>query len=819
MMYAEVILPLPISTTFTYSIPHELSTTVKPGMRVIVPFGRKKFYTGIVAMVSPMTPRDYEVKDITMLIDDEPILRHPQLKLWRWVADYYLCSIGDVYKAGVPAGLKIESETFIEINPEYEEISESPLSEREAIVCQYLDHEGKRLRISDIEKNTGLRNINSTVSRLLEKGAVIISERLVERYRPKMEVYVKPEFNVTDSSAAFETVKGAPKQEAALLALIELSNIARGGSIKEVPRKELMERADVSSPIINAMEKKGVLSLYRKEINRFKYQGLPDRNLPTLNQAQSRALDEIHRLWIEKGVTLLHGVTSSGKTEIYIHLIDWVMKQRRQVLFLVPEIALTTQLTHRLQQVFGEKVLIYHSKFSDNERVDLWRRLRKMNGEPCVVIGARSSVFLPFDHLGLVIVDEEHEQSYKQSEPAPRYNGRDTAIMLAQMHGAKTLLGSATPAVDTYYKAKSGRYGLMTLNERYGDMPLPEIEFIDIKQYKKEAGATSALAPLTRSHITRALDDGKQAIVFINRRGYAPMAVCNTCGYTPKCTNCDVSLTYHRLGDRLVCHYCGATYPCPTVCPACHEHDIEIVGHGTERVEEELALHYPDTGIARMDLDSTRSKEAYSTIIDEFSRGKKQLLVGTQMVTKGLDFDNVKTVAVVNADAVLHYPDFRATERAFSMIEQVAGRAGRRVPDSIVAVQTMQPDHQVYDLIKKHDYNAFYEMEIEERKRYLYPPFTRLIYIYLKHADPHALNDIAAHYATHLRGLFGNRVYGPEEPLVGRIQSLYIRKIMLKFELTVSMPKVKQLLREARELMFKYPMMKATTLYYDVDPM
>lgn len=815
--YAEVLLPLPIYSTFTYRVPDEMALKLKVGYRVIVPFGRKKYYTGIVAALSRVAPEGYEVKDILMMLDDYPIVKHPQMKFWDWISEYYLCTPGEVYKAAIPAGLKVESETFVELNGDFEENAVSRLDEREIVICQLLDHSGK-MSVADVGKKTGFRNVEAVTARLLERGAVIISEKLVERYRSKKEIYVR--LIARDNASvveAFDMVKGAKKQETALLALIELSR-GEGGGRREVTRAELLERTNSTTAIVAAMAKKGIVEVYTKEINRFKYNGLVVGELPRLSEAQAQALDEIHRSYIDKSITLLHGVTSSGKTEIYIHLISYVLNRGDQALYLVPEIALTTQLTRRLQRVFGDKVIIYHSKFSDNERVDIWKRLLS-DGSPCVVIGARSAIFLPFSRLGIVIVDEEHEQSYKQFDPAPRYNARDAAMVLASMHGAKTLLGSATPSVETYYKAQSGRYGLVTLDKRYEGVQLPIMEVIDMGLARKRYQVKGTFAERTLFLANRALDNGEQVILFHNRRGYAPLARCKMCGWVPKCEHCDVSLTYHRYHDELVCHYCGATYRVTNVCPACKEPGIEKLGYGTERVEDEVVQMFPDAKILRMDLDTTRNKDGYEAIIDDFSHRKSQILVGTQMVTKGLDFDGVSVVGVLNADTIINYPDFRAAERAFNMLEQVAGRAGRRASQGVVAVQTYQPTHPVIDHLKRHDYLGFYGMEIAEREKYLYPPFTRLIYIYLKHRDDDVVHELSVIYYNKLRELFGNRVFGPDEPAVSRVQSLYIRKIMLKIEVTASMKKVKAILRDLYERMHEHPRMKGLTIYYDVDPM
>lgn len=824
MQFVEVILPLPLYVTFTYAVPAEMAGSLRQGSRVIVPFGRKKYYTGIVSHEVLKAPEGLEIKEIYSVLDDGPVVRRPQLQLWEWIAEYYLCSVGDVMKAALPAGLKVESETFIEAAPDWEEPLDRRLTEREAIVMQTLLHADKRMTVAEVESATGLRNVATTAMRLMERGAAMVSERLIERYRSRKVSYVRirtDRNNPESLHALFDAVKSAKKQEKALLALLDMSGFTRRGSdLKEVTMTDLLEKTALTRPIIKAMADKGLVEIYKKDINRFRYEGRPTGTPPQLSEAQSRALDEIHRSWTDdRWITLLHGVTSSGKTEIYMHLIDYVLHSGRQALYLVPEIALTTQLTRRLQQVFGDSVVIYHSKFTDNERVDIWRRMLS-DTRPCVVIGARSSLFLPFADLGLVIVDEEHESSYKQENPAPRYNARDTAMVLARMHGAKVLLGSATPSVETYSKALEGRYGLVTLTERYGQASLPDIEIIDTLNARRKGQMKGILSLRVADLVRQSTGAGQQAILFLNRRGYAPVAECKMCAYTPKCEHCDVTLTYHRYIDKMVCHYCGAAYAVPRVCPSCREPAVEIFGYGTERIEDEVTGAFPDVKISRMDLDTTRSKEGYENIIDEFSSGRSRILVGTQMVTKGLDFDGVSTVAVLNADTMLNMPDFRASERAFNMLAQVAGRAGRRQVKGIVAMQTRQPGNPIFDFIKRHDYRAFYDYEIEERRRYLYPPFTRLIYVWLRHRDRRDLDEIAVAYVSRLRQLFGNRVFGPEEPAVNRVQSLYLRKVMLKIEVNASMKKVKQILRETYEELrnSRLPAARGVIVSYDVDP-
>lgn len=825
-LFADVILPLPLPGTFTYRVPEELQSSLSIGSRVIVQFGRKKYYTGIVSCIYPAVEKDYEIKPLSLILDSTPIIRRPQLQLWEWVAEYYLSTVGEVMKAALPAGLKIESESYIEANPDYEESAGNRLSDRDLIALAYLRNHEKKISVADLGKESEIADINVVVSRLVEQGAAMISEKLIEKYKARQEVYIRICRNaVSDRDAvndSFSLVKGAPKQEKAFLAIIEMSGASRKQSdLKDVSRKAVLERTGLTVSIISALEKKGLIEIYKKEINRFKQTGFSASvKLPELSEHQNEALGEIHKAWTEKDVVVLHGVTSSGKTEIYIRLIDFVLRQGRQVLYLVPEIALTTQLTNRLWQVFGDKVVIYHSKFNDNERVDIWKSLLSTS-EARVIIGPRSAVFLPFASLGLVIVDEEHETSFKQADPSPRYNGRDTAMVLARLHGAKILLGSATPSVETYYKAVTGRYGLVKLTERFAGASLPEMELVDLTLARQKGQLKGMFSLQLLDKAREALKAGNQVIFFLNRRGFAPMATCRQCAWVPKCQFCDVSLTYHKRIDKLVCHYCGTPYNLPSICPACEQPTVEVVGYGTERIEEEVTEIFPDTPVARMDLDTTRNKDGYQNIINDFSQGKAKILIGTQMVTKGLDFEGVSMVGIVNADAMLNQPDFHSSERTFNMIEQVAGRAGRRRTKGHVIIQTRQPNEKIYKYALDHDYEGFFNYEIAQRQRYNYPPFTRIIDIYIKHRDANAVNDVAVIYGRHLRELFGNRVFGPEEPSIGRIQSLYIRKIMLKIEINASMKKVKEILRNLFERLHdaRIQAMRGAVIYYDVDPM
>lgn len=817
--FVDVILPLPLYSTFTYRIP-DIMGDVKIGSRVLVPFGRKKYYTAIVVMVHNNEPKEYAVKEILSLLDETPILRHPQLKFWAWIADYYLCSQGEVYKAAVPAGLKVESETIVSVNPDYEDSDECKLSERESIVYDLIGSRDK-VQLNEITNATGFKNVEALVSRMLEKDAIYVAEKVVNTYRPKTEVCISLNLEHGDNDGLhryFDLVHRSNKQEALLLAYLDLSRWLQSGTPREVKKDELLARADVSQAVLSAVIAKGVFKQYKKEINRFANRVVRVQEKPCLSDEQSRALHEIRESFKEKSITLLHGVTSSGKTSIYVHLIEEVLKGGRQVLYLVPEIALTTQLTQRLQLVFGDKLIIYHSKFSDNERVDIWKKLLNSN-EPCVVIGVRSSVFLPYANLGLVIVDEEHDSSYKQQDPAPRYNGRNAAIMLAQMHGAKTLLGSATPAIEVYRNAELGRYGLVSLLTRYEGLEMPDVEVIDTHEARRKKEMKGMFSNRLVGLCRKSLDAGEQIILFQNRRGYAPMVRCKQCEWIPKCANCDVSLTYHKHVNSLSCHYCGYTLQLPSVCPACKMPTIEIVGYGTERIEDEVEQAFPDDKIARMDLDTTRNKNSYEKLIEDFSSRKMNILVGTQMVTKGLDFAGVSTVGILNADMMINFPDFRSDERAFDMMEQVSGRAGRKNKQGRVVIQTSDVKHPIIGFVKNHDYLGFYRHELSERERYGYPPFTKIINIYLKHRDDNVLTEMSVRYSNMLREVFRHRVLGPEAPMVARVQNFYIRQIVLKMENEASMPKVKNILRRIYENMLEVDSrMKQVILYYDVDP-
>lgn len=801
-----------------------MSGDVLVGSRVLVQFGKRKFFTGIVAEIHDR-PQNFEVKPISNVLDSSPVVHSLQLSLWQWISNYYLCSIGDVYKAALPTGLKPESTTQINLNPEVDtnDIS-SKLTDREAIIVSLLEN-NKNLSIAEIEKTSGLHNVTSSIRPLMEKGIIEVSEKIVERYRPKLEKMVRlafksssPEDKLEELHEFMSLVARSQRQERTLLAFLDLSQcLARGKEATEVTKKDLIEKSGASPAILKAMIDKGIFEYYTKIINPFKKTYREKASIPMLSNAQQKAHAEIIEAFKSHDTALLHGVTGSGKTEIYSHLINATLTAGYSVLFLVPEISLTTQLTDRLRRIFGDRLLVYHSKFSDYERVEIWNTLLHSE-QPLIILGARSAVFLPIRRLGLVIVDEEHESSYKQYDPAPRYNARDTAIMLAAMHGAKTLLGSATPAIDTYYKALNGKYGLVALSERFENATLPDVEIVDMRDQKKRKLASGIFSQPLRLATKSALDAKRQALFFQNRRGFAPFVVCRNCGWTPKCINCDVSLVYHKYSDQLRCHYCGYAIARPTLCPACEENSVEVYGYGTERIAEDTSMAFPEAKVTRMDLDTTRNKDAYQEIIEDFSSKNTDILVGTQMLSKGLDFENVTVVGVLNADSLLNFPDFRCNERAFNMLEQVAGRAGRRSDKGNVFIQTTNPESTVLDHVRLHDYSGFYNEEITNRKKLLYPPFSKIINIYIKNKDPKIADEAAFLFADALRNVFSSRVLGPEKPLISRIATFYLQSIMLKIEVSASMNKVKHILRTLYESLARDHRIKSSIIYYDVDP-
>lgn len=816
--YVDVILPLPLARSFTYSLPENTVENIEPGCRVVVPFGRKKYYTAIVQSVHDNAPTDYEVKEVTAMLDPFPILLPQQFKFWQWLADYYLCSQGDVYKAALPSGMKIESETIVEYNPDFEAVEQ--LTDKEQLILDLLSQNPEQ-SVNLLEKESKVKNILNVIKSLLDKEAIFVKEELKRTYKPKTEARVRlTEVIATEEKlkTVFDELGRAPKQLALLMKYVELSGYMGTKDLKEVAKSELLQRSGVSPAVFNGLVEKGVFEVYHHEIGRLIRKETKTVELNPLNDYQQQAHDQIVTQLHEKNVCLLHGVTSSGKTEVYIHLIAETIRQGKQVLYLLPEIALTTQITERLKRVFGSRLGIYHSKFPDAERVEIWQKQLTDKGYD-IILGVRSSIFLPFRNLGLIIVDEEHENTYKQQDPAPRYHARNSAIVLASLYGAKTLLGTATPSIETYYNATTGKYGLVELKERYKDIQLPEIVPVDIKELARKKRMTGQFSRLLLGEITEALNNKEQVILFQNRRGFAPMIECRTCGWVPKCKNCDVSLTYHKKINQLTCHYCGYNIPLPRSCPACEGVEMINRGFGTEKIEDDIKLIFPEARIARMDLDTTRTRTAYEKIIADFEQGKTDILIGTQMVSKGLDFDHVSVVGILNADTMMNFPDFRAYERAFQLMAQVAGRAGRKNKRGKVILQTKSIDNPIIEQVITNNYEEMVLNQLAERQMFHYPPYYRLVYVYLKNKNAAILEQMARVMAEKLRAVFGDRVWGPADPPVARVQLLYIKKIIVKVEVNAPMNRARELLRQVQREMLMDERFKSLIVYYDVDPM
>lgn len=818
--FVDILLPLPLASCFTYALPDALADEVQTGCRVVVPFGPKKFYTGIVRNIHALRPEGYEVKEVLTVLDAHPILLPAQFKFWEWLADYYLCTQGDVYKAALPSGLKLESETVVALNPYFE--AAAPLPEREQRLLDLLADEPEQT-VTALEKASGQKNVLPVVKALLEREAIFVKEELKRVYKPKTETRVRlaPDARNEHRLHIFfdELQRRAPKQLDLLMKYIECSGCLGKDNAKEVSKAELLKRSGATPAVFNALVERGVFEVYEEEVGRLSRGVQATSSLRVLNAFQQEAYEGILAAFQKKNVCLLYGVTASGKTEIYIHLMAETLRQGKQVLYLLPEIALTTQITERLRRVFGERLGVYHSKYPDAERVEVWQK--QLSDRPYdIILGVRSSVFLPFARLGLVIVDEEHENTYKQQDPAPRYHARNAAIVLASLYGAKTLLGTATPSVESWYNAtEGGKYALVELKKRYKEIQLPEIIPVDIKELQRTKRMKGPFSPLLLQHIRQALEQKEQVILFQNRRGFAPMIECHTCGWVPKCQNCDVSLTYHKGLNMLTCHYCGYTMPVPRQCPACEGVDLRHRGFGTEKIEDDIKELFPEARVARMDLDTTRTRSAYERIIADFEQGKTDILIGTQMVSKGLDFDHVSVVGILNSDTMLNYPDFRAYERAFQLMAQVAGRAGRKNKRGCVILQTKSIDHPIIPQVIHNDFEGMVAGQLAERQLFRYPPYCRLVYVYLKNRNEALLDVMAQTMATKLRAVFGQRVLGPDKPPVARIQTLFIRKMVLKIEIQAPMARARELLVQVQREMVAEDRFKSLIVYYDVDPM
>ncbi len=774
--YVTVILPLALPKEYTYAVPLEMVELVKVGVRVEVQFGKNKLYSALVYQVTQQKPEAYTPKPIVAVLDTEPIVTERQFDFWRWMAGYYCCTIGEVMNAALPSGLKLASETKLILSPIFDG-DFTDLNDREYMIAEALTIQNE-LTIEEVRKIVNLKSVYHLVDSLLDKKVIYLEEELKEKYKPKtidcIQLAEPYRSNMDLLKTVFEQIAKAGRQTETLIGFIQLSK-----QKKDVTKKELSEYVDVGSNIIKELEKKKILEIYKKEISRLNeysedlIDGFP------LSEQQERAISSIYQVFEEKDVLLLHGVTGSGKTRVYIELIEAAIKRGEQVLYLLPEITLTAQIISRLQKIFGDDIAVYHSRFNNAERVEIWQSV--LNGKS-IVVGARSSIFLPYRNLGLIIVDEEHDPSFKQHDPSPRYNARDMAVLIAQKHRAKVVLGTATPSVETYQNAVTNKYGLVEMKERFGGLELPKVRIVDLKEETRKKKIKSHFSSVLLQELTDALARGEQAILFQNRRGYAPTLNCETCSWTSQCINCDVSLTYHKFSNTLKCHYCGHHTKIPQACPACGQQKLIIKGFGTEKIEDDLQIHLPDAKIGRMDFDTVRTKNAHSEIIQKFEQKELDILVGTQMVTKGLDFDNVGVVGVLSADHLLHFPDFRASERAFQLITQVSGRAGRKKKQGMVVIQAYDTEHPVLAEVFSNDFENFFRREIMERKAFMYPPFYRLIKITISHRKVESAKFAADYFAALLKEKLGTRILGPTEPGIPRVRAYYLRDIMIKLE-------------------------------------
>ena len=786
--FIDVIIPIPLKKLFTYSITTSEAKFLKAGMRVSVPFGKSKIYTGIVFRIHNDAPSVYEAKDIHQILDENPIVNEKQLQLWQWISKYYMCTLGDAMRAALPSAFILESETVITKNTKA--IDESILKDDEFLVYDALHHQSS-LKIHDISNILDKKNVLPIIKRLIEKEAISVEEEVYEKYKPKLVRYVKLHTSFSSEISLqklLDDLSRAPKQRHVIMTLFSVSASTK----KPVKVADLSIESDASVSIIKTLIDKGVLEEYHIQTDRVQYEGDDNESTKQLNVYQEKALDEINQSFDNHNVTLIHGVTSSGKTEVYVKLIEDAINKGEQVLYLLPEIALTTQLVTRLQNYFGEQVAIFHSKYSSHERVEVWNNVLQNSVKAQIVLGARSSIFLPFNNLGLIIVDEEHEQSFKQFDPAPRYHARDTAVVLANLHQAKTLLGSATPSLESYFNAKQNKYGFVEITKRYNNVLMPDVELVDIKDKLKKKRMKGHFSDRLIEEMTETLKDGHQIILFQNRRGFSPIVECKTCGHSPQCPNCDVSLTYHQYRNQLRCHYCGYNSAMMQDCTACGSQDLDNKGFGTEQIEEEVKQLFPDYKVARMDLDTTRGKYGYEKIITALEQQQIDILVGTQMLTKGLDFRNVKLVGIMNADNMLNFPDFRAHERSFQLMLQVSGRAGRTEERGKVLIQTYNPHHNILQQVSTNNYIDMYNEQMNDRYNFKYPPIYKQIKITLKHKDYNTVDAASIWLAKSLRQFFSEHVLGPESPPISRIRNQFHKNILVKIPKKQSLSKTKE---------------------------
>jgi primosomal protein N' (replication factor Y) (superfamily II helicase) len=819
--FVDVILPVPIPRMFTYRSPLDLNGYLQVGSRVIVQFGTRRVLTGVIGKIHEQPPAKYEAKYLLDVLDAEPIISPLQIPIFQWIANYYMCTLGEVLNIALPSGLKLSSESRVQLHPDFDSYTSAyDFSDKEELLIEILN-KNDSLTYTDISKALQMKNIFSIIKSLVQKDAVIIYEEIREKYKPKKETRVRlsEAFVIKEAlQDLFETLQKKPKQEAILLQYLQYVPIYKHHKLNEKGIvKSLLKSADLSESALKTLIKNNILEEFEITVSRF-----PDDELDvvdiSLTEYQTDAKQQIIDGFKEKDTILLHGITGSGKTEIYISLIEDALAGGSQVLYLLPEIALTTQIVARLKKVFGNKMGVYHSKFSDNERVEVWNGV--LSGRYQLVLGVRSSIFLPFDNLGIVIVDEEHESSYKQYDPAPRYNARDVALVMAGMHHAKVLLGSATPSLESYYQTQIGKYGLVELTQRYGEAQLPDFQVSDMINEGNKKLLKGDFSSLLINGITNTLANGEQAIIFQNRRGYSPFISCHQCGHIPKCNNCAVSLTYHQFRRELICHYCGYKEPMPKACEACGSTNLKTVGVGTEKLEEDIALQFPDAKVQRMDLDTTRSKNSYERIINDFENKEIDILVGTQMVSKGLDFDHVNLVGIIDIDRMLHFPDFRSFERTFQLSTQVSGRAGRRSKKGLVIIQSRNPKLVIINDIINSDFHNFYHREIKERELHLYPPFTRLINVTIKNKDQNLARRTVNRISNLLKEQLGeHRVLGPQEPFINKIRNEYLVELLIKLERSaVDLKKVKHLMQEAADEILQEKELKSSKVVFDVDP-
>ena len=823
-LFAEVLLPLPLAGTFTYRVPYALNNLIRPGQRVTVQFGKRRVYAGLVTELHEKPPAKGIPKYILSVLDEKPLVNTIQMRFWQWIAAYYMSTAGEVMHVALPSVFRLSSESAVVLWPGFEPDSHT-LNESEYRITEALLQK-KKLTIAEVSKIVGYQKVLPLLKTMIERRLITMEEELKQQYKPKKTKMVRLSAACFEEGALQEIMdqlgKRAHKQLELLMGFLSLS----GFPLKKgftVPKTELLQKTGASDAVLKALVDKGVFELEEKVTSRFTDESTDVTGTFTLSESQQQAYNLLKTQMQEHLVVLLHGVTSSGKTELYIKLMEDALAAGKQVLYLLPEIALTTQIINRLRKHFGDEIGVYHSRYNRNERAEVWENVagiqhRDVHKPYRIILGPRSAMFLPFENLGLVIVDEEHDRSYKQFDPAPRYHARDAAIYLARLHGAKVVLGSATPSVETYFNAQNGKYGLVELNERFGGVAMPRIVVVNMKEEKRRRMLKSHFSSVLLSHIKEALEKKQQVILFQNRRGFSTRIECEQCNWVPQCKYCDVTMTYHKKQQLLKCHYCGYSRPVPAVCESCGSPNLTMQGFGTEKVEEELATILPGVRIDRMDLDTTRAKHAFQRIIYDFENRKTDILTGTQMVTKGLDFENVQVVGILSADNMLSFPDFRAHERSFQMMEQVSGRAGRKDKQGTVIIQTWQPAHPIIRDVVQHDYGSMYRRQLEERLRFRYPPYYRLVIIKLKHKKPEVLNVAAAELARDMKARFGKLVYGPEYPMVPRIKNWYIKQIMLKIRRDKHLTQQKALLKTVLEDFRAHTSQKSVLIQVDVDP-